>query len=475
MVRFLLENGANPTIKDKTGRDALAIAQHLKRDEVVKILQQKLKPAIEEQVKVLKEELKEIIKDIQVRHVHERDLMEINRKMEMKNEKLELPIRLLNEENFKNNCNLFEKQENFKEAFALNVDVSITRYLSLLESFLLSPQQDLNAFSSHLKDLRGVDSDQSWIYVKANCQLIAKAIQEKIFQDSFVKFIEVKAADARESLKVFKPHENEKGVENAKVCLKEIDELEHYKIGIIPIQDLNDSLMEPKFHREYGFQPSDQEKGVVYWKGALGDDGKGSRGEIPYFCPSGWKRYALKTTKDEDEFTKKYGDWCIMYHGTAQRFASNILQTGFKTSMPSGWNRCYLKNGERGVYFSNSIIYCGHPRYAKITKNTKEGKPKFIQMVFQCRVNPELVKKGIVGPETLLKDKKRGIDPNVPNEKMEYVIKGEGDYITMENGVVCTGIMIRVLDHNPKELKELEWAKEQGCYESFEMFDELAK
>lgn len=45
----------------------------------------------------------------------------------------------------------------------------------------------------------------------------------------------------------------------------------------------------------------------------------------------------------------------------------------------------------------------------------------------------------------------------------------------MENGVVCTGIMIRELDHNPKDLKELEWAKDQGCYESFELFDELPK
>jgi hypothetical protein len=78
-------------------------------------------------------------------------------------------------------------------------------------------------------------------------------------------------------------------VENAKGCLKEIDELEHHKLGIVPLQDLNDSLIGAKFHREYGFQPSDQEKGKVYWKGALGDDGKGSRGEFPYFCPSGWK------------------------------------------------------------------------------------------------------------------------------------------------------------------------------------------
>jgi ankyrin repeat protein len=40
MVRYLLENGADPTIKDKTGRDALEIAKHLKRDGVVKIRQE---------------------------------------------------------------------------------------------------------------------------------------------------------------------------------------------------------------------------------------------------------------------------------------------------------------------------------------------------------------------------------------------------------------------------------------------------
>jgi hypothetical protein len=40
MVRFLLENGANPKIKDKTGRNALEIAQLLKKDAIVKILQE---------------------------------------------------------------------------------------------------------------------------------------------------------------------------------------------------------------------------------------------------------------------------------------------------------------------------------------------------------------------------------------------------------------------------------------------------
>jgi hypothetical protein len=39
MVCYLLEKGADTTIKDKTGRDALAIAQHMKRDGIVIILQ----------------------------------------------------------------------------------------------------------------------------------------------------------------------------------------------------------------------------------------------------------------------------------------------------------------------------------------------------------------------------------------------------------------------------------------------------
>jgi hypothetical protein len=40
MLSYLLENGADPTIKDKTGRDALDIAQYFQRGGVVKILQE---------------------------------------------------------------------------------------------------------------------------------------------------------------------------------------------------------------------------------------------------------------------------------------------------------------------------------------------------------------------------------------------------------------------------------------------------
>ena len=40
MVRHLLANGADPLIKDKTGRDALGIAQHLKRDGIIKVFQE---------------------------------------------------------------------------------------------------------------------------------------------------------------------------------------------------------------------------------------------------------------------------------------------------------------------------------------------------------------------------------------------------------------------------------------------------
>ena len=52
MVRHLLENGADPLINDKTGRDALVIAQHFKRNEIIKIFQEEK----ERKTKLLEEE-----------------------------------------------------------------------------------------------------------------------------------------------------------------------------------------------------------------------------------------------------------------------------------------------------------------------------------------------------------------------------------------------------------------------------------
>ena len=40
MVRFLLEKGADHITKDKTGRDGLEIARHLKRNTIILILEE---------------------------------------------------------------------------------------------------------------------------------------------------------------------------------------------------------------------------------------------------------------------------------------------------------------------------------------------------------------------------------------------------------------------------------------------------
>ena len=40
MVRHLLANDADPLIKDKTGKDALGIAQYLKKDNIIKVFQE---------------------------------------------------------------------------------------------------------------------------------------------------------------------------------------------------------------------------------------------------------------------------------------------------------------------------------------------------------------------------------------------------------------------------------------------------
>jgi hypothetical protein len=69
MVRYLLENGADPTIKDKTGRDALKIAQHFgnygkvfeefKRNSLLMESSLKLKKEVEEMKKMLTQSQKE--------------------------------------------------------------------------------------------------------------------------------------------------------------------------------------------------------------------------------------------------------------------------------------------------------------------------------------------------------------------------------------------------------------------------------
>jgi hypothetical protein len=215
--------------------------------------------------------------------------------------------------------------------------------------------------------------------------------------------------------------------------------------------------MNPKFNRVY--VPNHN-----FWSGAL-EDGK-DRGNQPYYCPIGWKRWSFYVT---DNFDQKFRGWCICYHGTKFAYGLSILLNGMKPAQ--------IKALGDGIYTTPSIIYASHPRYAEVRPIPPSAREffksgEYIQYVLECRVQPDSIK--TIGCETL-RAKKTRIDPNIRNEAIEWVIDNKNqsivDFNDPNSPMVCTGLMIRVTDDHPGLLPESEWwyqshlcDKKECCY-----------
>jgi len=220
--------------------------------------------------------------------------------------------------------------------------------------------------------------------------------------------------------------------------------MQHYRDVVKicgPMQFSKDHL-NSKQNKSYGQHP-----GGTWWSGNL-QDGR-DRGGMPYFCPSGWVRLSLNVCADS-EFEEKYKGWGYLYHGTQGKYVGAILTSGLRGST----GLCYCGAEDSAVYFSPSIEYSGHPRYASIEYNPETR--KWIQLVLQCRVNPACIWK--VDGETL-KCKEYGmiVDPNVANSEVEVLIKPNWTdpqtlHKFIKDGVVCTGVMMRVTHEHPLDL-----------------------
>lgn len=177
----------------------------------------------------------------------------------------------------------------------------------------------------------------------------------------------------------------------------------------------------------------------------------------PYYCPEGWRRYSLEI----NDFDKKYKDWPVAYHGTSSKNLIDILCEGFRISRR---RPCF---GD-GIYFSPSIEYCGHWRYAEPKKS--KTRKFYLQAVFQCRLRPGSFS---VNRETMILDDKKIkksqdpnidkdkiIDPKFKNTELEWVISSEKiNELKKENkeSFVIYGLMLRVTKENPKNLEINKW------------------
>ena len=162
-------------------------------------------------------------------------------------------------------------------------------------------------------------------------------------------------------------------------------------------------IMNPKFNREYGPQK-------INWSGTLNQDKV-----EPYYGPSGWKKFTCKVADSAEEFDEKYKSWPVAYHGTNYKLTMMIsysrLRSGYHTP-----GKGVMVFGD-GVYFTPSIIYASHPRYANPKKLTNG---KWGQMVLNFRLRPGSYDKH---QETLGVGNKYKIDPNYDNSEVEWLVK----------------------------------------------------
>jgi len=206
----------------------------------------------------------------------------------------------------------------------------------------------------------------------------------------------------------------------------------------------HDAKLYPQYNRIYG-------TGFLNWRSAL-QDGR-NRGETPYYCPSGWKRYSSYTS---DDFEETFKGWSLCYQGTKFQNGLSMLLSGLKPvlSIPPG----------EGINVSPSIIYAAHPRTSEIREIQSSDqdlffKPgRFVQFVLECRVHPKKKKK-IVGETVRVGDKI--IDPNIPSDKIEWILDNQGketvDFNDPNGSIACTGLMIRVTDNDPSFLPDSKW------------------
>jgi len=159
---------------------------------------------------------------------------------------------------------------------------------------------------------------------------------------------------------------------------------------------------------------------------------------------------------NEALFNAKWGLWHIAYHGTQSSYAPFILTSGLRVLTQ---RHCIPRNHQT-ICLSPSIEYAAHPRYARPWKKVTDNGEKYgyYQLVFQCRVNPDAV--GSPKPETLLYNEHKNtcIDKNFRNEELEWVIAI--DYATPEfirKNIVCYGLMIRMIEGEPKDLAASSW------------------
>lgn len=107
------------------------------------------------------------------------------------------------------------------------------------------------------------------------------------------------------------------------------------------------------------------------------------------------------------------------------------------------------------MYLTPSINYAAHPRYSRVNA-TNDG---YFQVVLEVRVRNSLLTSTQCRRfrETLSVGETHMIDPNWKNTDMELAVFSDAQYLTADDGLVVTGIMVRKALEDPVDLESSRW------------------
>jgi len=211
--------------------------------------------------------------------------------------------------------------------------------------------------------------------------------------------------------------------------------------------NINEISLNPQYDRAYCSAKCKQ-AGKLRMHSSWTGNWHGAKAKIiPYYCPIGWRRFSV-VAKDVD-----FENSVTVYHGTRPSLIEKICKNGLLC------RKC--QHEVSAAYVSPSIMYCAHPRYARIVEMRFMGTDQVVyaQFVMELRVNLSVLETWSKR-ETLSAGSAETIDPNFPeNNGLELLLRKEpsGSYVSGEDGVHVTGVMVRVIDHDPFDDAEAWW------------------
>jgi len=195
------------------------------------------------------------------------------------------------------------------------------------------------------------------------------------------------------------------------------------------------ALWSDRFYIALNHAEVNKDRWTTSWRHPI----KTGSARFPYHVPIGWRRFSVKAEASYGSF-KTFENSCIMYHGLRPENVTKIIRNGF---IP---RKC--QHGAKAVYLTPSIIYASHPRYAKVI--FQGG--RYFQVALEVRLWTQVLndksKVEFCG-ETLSVQNRCTIDPNVSNDELEVIVKSGADFVTPQDGLAVTGVLVRALGHDP--------------------------